>query len=147
MHKLTSKQGLRNFFSILFPAAYVDTFLFDKFLAKNNICCSQATQLYRFTHSSTANFQIQWGSGYLTFQCPTFEWTDFKYEIQPWWLGSLERQLSHSVDWCTLAIGGSNPAVGVLNDCTSLDCDMTLPKWVLEIQRRGSMITSRKAND
>ena len=30
---------------------------------------------------------------------------------QPWWLSSLERQFSHSVD---LASGGSNPAWGML---------------------------------
>ena len=29
--------------------------------------------------------------------------------VQPWWLGVYKRQLSHSVDHCVCALGGSNP--------------------------------------
>ena len=37
---------------------------------------------------------------------------DFFHSNQPWWLGSLGRQLSHSVDCCVLADGGLNPTCG-----------------------------------
>ena len=35
-------------------------------------------------------------------------------KVQPWWLGSLARYLSHSVEEVHLAISGSNPALGML---------------------------------
>ena len=34
--------------------------------------------------------------------------------VQPWWLGSLARYLSHSVEEVHLAIGGLNPAWGMV---------------------------------
>ena len=34
--------------------------------------------------------------------------------VQPWWLGLLARYLSHSVEEVHLAIGGSNPALGMV---------------------------------